>query len=410
MYTRILARPLLDALSDTPVVLINGARQTGKTTLAQSVSQDKDARAYVNLDDAGVLSAAKGDPVGFIAGQNGPVIIDEVQRAPELFPAIKVSVDRNRQSGRFLLTGSANVLLLPRLSESLAGRMEILTLWPLSQSEIAGRETNIIDSLFGERIMVSGMPEFSREALLSMLIEGGYPEPHARASAARRRAGFSSYVTTVLQRDVRDIASIDGLITLPRLVYLLASRTSSLLNLSDVSRTIDIPYATLSRYMNLLQATYLVHLLPPWSSNLGARLVKSPKVLLNDTGLIAGILALNPTRLAQDGVLLGGLLETFIATELLKQLGGSSTQASLFHYRTLTGHEVDLLLEDAGGRLVAIEVKASSTVTSSDFKGIRALQQAAEGRFHRGVILYAGRDVIPFGENLHAVPLTALWH
>lgn len=383
----------------------------------QMISKEGPPRIYLTLDDASVLSAAKNDPAGFLAGFTGPVIIDEVQRAPELFPAIKAVVDRHRQPGRFLLTGSANVLLLPRLSESLAGRMEILTLWPLAQIEIGSISEigsasdfgiNLIDRFFSQKALPSVLPEISRTDLIQRLLAGGYPEPLARTSEARRRAWFGSYLTTILQRDVRDLANIEGLTALPRLLSLLASRTGSLLNLADISRTTGLAYTTLTRYMTLLEATFLVQMLPPWSANLGKRLVKSPKLLLCDTGLAAGLLATSAERVAEDGVLLGSLLETFVAMELRKAAGWSEEAVQLFHYRTQSGQEVDVLLENGMGQIVGIEVKASSTVTSGDFAGLRAVAEAVGSRFVRGIVLYTGSQVIPFGERMHAVPISIL--
>ena len=440
MYRRNLMPLLQDALSDSPVVLLNGARQTGKTTLVQALAEKQPeeyqareqplARTYLSLDDAGVLSAARSDPAGFLAGFSNPLVIDEVQHAPELFPAIKAAVDKRREPGRFLLTGSANVLLLPRLSESLAGRMEILTLWPLAQSEIenksqsenrsqsesptSGRNGSLIDLLFGDafsQLLAPGLlPEVPKEDLIRRIVAGGYPEPLARVSDARRRAWFGSYLTTILQRDVRDMANIEGLTVLPRLLSLLAARSGMLLNLADVSRTSGLAYTTLLRYMTLLEATFLVQLLPSWSANLGHRLVKSPKLLISDTGLAASLLGVTAERLAENGTLLGGLLETFVAMELRKAAGWSVEVVQLFHYRTQTGQEVDVLLENGMGQLVGVEVKASATVTSGDFKGLRGIAEAAGDRFVRGVVLYTGSQVIPFGERLYALPLSALWH
>jgi len=406
MYRRLLAQPLMDALSDSPVVLVNGARQTGKTTLVQSL--DRPA-TYLTLDDIAVLSAARTDPAGFLAGLSGPVVLDEVQHAPELFPALKAAVDRQRTPGRFLLTGSANVLLLPKLSESLAGRMEVLTLWPLAQAEIAGDAKNLVDALFTDTPLPSGLPAVERPELLQKLLGGGYPEPLARGSETRRRAWFGSYLTTILQRDVRDMANIEGLTALPRLLSLLAARTSALLNQSDVSRASGLPYTTLGRYLTLLEMTFLVQMLPAWSSNLGLRLIKSPKVTLCDTGLAASLLGLSTERLASDGSMLGQLLETFVVMEMRKLSGWSRTQPQLFHWRTEKQEEVDLLLEDAAGRLVGVEVKASATVTASDFRGLRALAEATGDRFVRGVVLHTGSQTVPFGERLHALPLSALW-
>lgn len=409
MYRRNIAPLVREALQDTPVVLLNGARQTGKSTLVRGgMLENSDAR-YLTLDEAGVLAAAEADPAGFLSGLGGPVILDEVQRSPGLFPAIKAEVDRDRRPGRFLLTGSANVLLLPRLSESLAGRMEILTLWPLSQGEIEGVQEGFVDAVFSkDPISFQQEPEGTSD-LPGRLLRGGYPEAHARGSEARRRAWFGSYVTTILQRDVRDLSNIEGLTDLPRLLSLLAARSASLVNYAELSRSASMPQSTLKRYVSLLQATFLVRTLPAWSSNLGKRLVRSPKLLLCDTGLISSLQGLSAERLASDPVLVGPLLENFVAVELQKQSAWSATQPRPFHFRTQTGQEVDIVLEDAAGRVVGVEVKASATVGARDFRGLRALAEASGDRFRRGVVLYTGRTAVPFGENLHALPVSSLW-
>jgi uncharacterized protein len=427
MYYRGITPHLHDALADSPVVLVNGARQTGKTTLVQQfvpsareapdggpITESDSAgpaspRTFLTLDDSSILAAAKADPAGFIAGLAGPVIIDEVQHAPELFPAIKASVDRDRRPGRFLLTGSANVLLLPRLSESLAGRMEVHTLWPLAQAEIEGRRGSAVDDLFSDRLPTRALPAVGREDLIRRLLSGGYPEPLGRRTEARRRAWFNAYLTTILQRDVRDIANIEGLSQLPRLLALLATRTGALLNLSDVASGIKIPYATLHRYMSVLEATFLLQLLPAWSSNLGTRLIKAPKLLINDTGLAASLLGLDARRLEANPVLVGPLLETLVAMELKKAAGWSTVRPSLFHYRTHARQEVDILLESPAGEVVGVEVKAAASAAPADFAGLRSLAAMTGDRFVRGVLLYTGSQVVPFGERLHAIPISLLW-
>ena len=425
MYDRKITPLIRDALADSPVVLVNGARQTGKTTLVQQFvpspgrplsdiaagpAESLSPRAFLTLDDSSVLAAAAADPDGFIAGLTGPVVLDEVQHAPEIFRAIKASVDRDRRPGRFLLTGSANILLLPKLSESLAGRMEIHTLWPLAQAEIEGSGADVVDLLFSGELPAGPLPALARDDLVERLLAGGYPEPLARRSHSRRRAWFNSYLTTILQRDVRDIANIEGLSSLPRLLALLASRTASLLNLSDISTSVRLPYATLHRYMAVLEAAFLVQQFPAWSGNLGKRLVKAPKILMNDTGLAASLLGIDRTRLLADGNLLGLTLETLVAMDLVKAAGWSETRPTLFHYRTHARQEVDIVLENAAGQVVGIEVKAAATVTPSDFTGLRSLAAAVGDRFVRGVLLNTGDHVVPFGERLHAAPLTMLWN
>src|SRR5579863_6913103 len=359
MIPRAAIRLLLAALKDSPVVLLHGARQTGKSTLVRHVAESARPCRYITLDDAPSLAAARSDPAAFLAGIEGPVAIDEVQRAPELFLAIKAEVDRHRVPGRFLLTGSANVLLIPQISESLAGRMEILTLWPFSQGEMATTPEAFIDAVFARVLPKLDAVPVDWPRLSRMLLTGGYPPAVARPTAERRLAWFGSYVTTILERDVRDLANIESLRVLPRLLTLVAARTSSLLNLSDLSRTSGIPLTTLNRYFALFETTFLVRLLPPWYTNLGKRLMKTPKVCLVDTGLAGYLLGLDTARFTADPTLRGALLETFVANELAKQASWSPRHPRIYHFRQANGAEVDLVLEDPAGRIVGIEVKAA---------------------------------------------------
>jgi len=287
--------------------------------------------------------------------------------------------------------------------------MEVLTLWPLAQAEIEGASASWIDRLFDDRLDPPTVPSVTRADLVARIVAGGYPEPLARQVESRRRAWFNSYLMTILQRDVRDLANIEGLTDLPRLLALLASRTSGLLNTSDISRTTGIAYTTLHRYLSLLQTTYLIRLVPAWSANLGLRLVKSPKLYLGDTGLAAHLAGVTADRLLAEPGLLGPIFENFVVMETVKAAGVRAIMPSVHHYRTSAGLEVDILLEAPDGRLVGIEIKASSTVTSSDFRSLRALSDSVGDRFHRGIVLYAGDAVVPFGRNLHAVPVSALW-
>ena len=407
MIDRHVTPQVLAALADTPIVVLTGARQTGKTTLVRALASSAHPARYFSFDDAGVLAAAQADPAGFVAGLDGPVVLDEVQRVPQLFLALKAGVDRDRRPGRFLLTGSANVLLLPRLAELLVGRMEVLSLWPLAQSEIAGAGASFVD-----RVFVDPPFSVSSEAwpqLLDRILRGGYPEVLGRASAARRQAWFQSYITSLLQRDVRDLANIERLTALPRLLSLLATRAASLLNTSELSRTSGIPLSTLKRYLALFETTFLIQLLPAWSGNLGKRLVKAPKLFLSDTGVLASLLGANQGLLERDRTLAGQLLENFVVMELFKHVSWSQVRPRLFHFRTQTGQEVDLVLEDAAGRVVGIEVKASASVAAKDFKGLRTLAEAVGARFLRGLVLYTGTQSIPFGRAFHALPVQALW-
>jgi predicted AAA+ superfamily ATPase len=409
MLARNITPNLHAALADTPVVLVQGARQTGKTTLAKTLASQKSPRRYLTLDDPTILAAAVSDPVGFIKGFDQPVIIDEVQRAPDLFVAIKADVDRRRTAGRFLLTGSANVLFVPKLSESLAGRIELITLWPLSQGEIDGRSETFIDAVFQPRFSHPPSSKQNGQHLLERIVRGGYPEPLTRPTPQRRAAWYSSYLATILQRDVRDLANIDGLSDFPRLLALIASRTSGLLNFSDLSRSLSLPQSTLKRYFTLLEATFLVLTIPAWASNQGLRLTKAPKIMFADTGLACHVLGMDRARLQADGNAKGPLLENFVAMELVKQSGWGATRTRLFHYRTASGREVDLVLEDPTGRLVGIEVKSAAAVGNSDFSGLRALRESSGSKFLRGIVLYDGAEPIDFDKDLAAIPLSSLW-
>jgi predicted AAA+ superfamily ATPase len=411
MLRRLLTDRLLDALADTPAVLVNGARQTGKSTLVQSTELGDPSRQYLTFDDPGILAAARRDPNGFVAGLNTLVTLDEVQHVPEIFPVIKAAIDREREPGRFLLTGSANVMLLPKLSESLAGRMEVMTLWPFSQGEMHGVRENFVDTLFSQKLVgwTGKIAAVQRERLLETVVAGGYPLAVARQNATRRDAWFQSYVMTMLQRDIRDLANIADVTAVPRLLAVVAARAGSLLNFADLSRTMALPQTTLKRYFALLESTFLVQLLRPWARNLGKRVIQTPKVYLNDTGLLAHVMGITVDRLKSEGNLVGAILENFVLMELRKQSTWSATQPELFYWRTASGQEVDVVLEDRAGRLVGIEVKAAATLGANDVRGLQALASAAGKHWMRGVVLYGGTEVIPFSANLHGIPIARLW-
>lgn len=407
MIRRNIELAVLAALADTPVVLLNGARQTGKTTLARAVAARTGA-AYLSFDDSATLGLASADPAGFVGGLPQRVVLDEVQKAPGLFPAIKFAVDRRRRPGQFFLTGSANVLTLPRLADSLAGRMEIVPLYPFSAGELAGRREGFLGRL------LSGQPARSRWAVPAIDMEGqvtrgGYPEAVRRQSARRRAAWFGSYVSTILLRDVRELARIDGLVALPNLLRLLAARTSGLLNLADVARDAGLPHATATRYLALLESVFLVHRLPAWSPNLGTRLVKAPKLHLVDSGLACHLAGADAHRLKQDRPFFGRLLETFVIGELLKQRSWTERHAALYHLRTSGGLEVDVVIERPDGTVAGVEVKSSATAGPEDFAGLRSLRDHLGGRFTAGVVLYTGERIVPSGDRMWLLPLPALW-
>jgi predicted AAA+ superfamily ATPase len=409
MHFRNARESLETALGDTPVVLLQGARQVGKTTLVQALSAGSKPRRVLTLDDGAVLSAAQRDPEGFVAALTGPCAIDEVQRAPELFRTIKASVDRDRTPGRFLLTGSANVMLLPKLSESLAGRVELIPLWPLSQGEFEGVRERFIDRLFERET-----PDWKGAArrarpLVERMLRGGFPEAASRADASRRDAWFAAYAETTLRREVRELSGAEGLAELPRLLAALAARAGGLLNVADVSRALGMPQSTTRRYIALLEATFLAVMVPAWSTNRSSRLAKSAKVFIADSGLACHLVGANAERLAYDGPARGAMLENFLAMEIIKQRGWSQTKPAIHHFRSAAGAEVDLVLEDRAGRVVGIEFKSARSVGADAFRGLRALRELAGKNFVRGVVLHDGVETLRFDPTLVAAPLSAVW-
>ena len=404
LITRFVHPRLLEALADTPVVLVHGPRQCGKTTLAQTLT----GYAYITFDDAVQLAAAKADPVGFVADLPERVILDEVQRVPELFASLKVAVDRDRRPGRFVLTGSANVLLAPKLSDSLAGRMELLRLHPLAQCELAGIKSGFIEALFSSGFKAKAHGRLGAE-LAKRIVAGGYPAALARSAGRRRREWYRAYLETLVQRDVRELARISSLDALPRLLQLAAGRTARLLNVSELAAPFQLSRPTIRDYVTLLERIFLIELLPPWHSNRLSRLVKTPKLHLGDTGLASSLLGVDAGALAKDRPLLGQLLETFVLQELRRQASWHEDAIGFHHFRDKDGHEVDIVLEREGQVVAGIEVKASATVTSADFRGLRKLRDASGARFACGAVLYDGESTVRFAEGLFAVPIKALW-
>lgn len=395
-----------EALQDTPVVLIHGSRQCGKTTLALAVGETLGYH-YISLDDDNQLQAAKADPVGFVQSLPELTILDEIQRAPELFTSIKASVDRNRKPGRFILTGSANVLLLPQLADSLAGRMEIIHLRPLARCEITGHKPAFIEQLFsagfGSDANQNAYPRLG-ESLADIVCQGGYPAAVARDSAKRRSAWYRDYITTIIQRDVQDITRIRNLDILPRLLALAAGQTARLFNATDLASPFAISRPTIREYLTVLEQIFLIEQLQPWHANRLSRLIKTPKLHLTDTGLACALLGVNSQTLWQDKSLLGQLLETFIYQELRKYAGWHNEPLNFYHFRNKDMIEVDIIIEQ-GRQLAGIEIKAAATVTHGDFKGLKKLQDLCGAQFAAGVVLYDGENILPFGERLFAVPI-----
>jgi predicted AAA+ superfamily ATPase len=405
MYQRFVERRAEEALADTPVVLIVGPRRPGKTTLVRKMEDA--GRTYITLDDQTVLAAAQADPAGFIRGLDRATI-DEIQRAPDLLLAIKKAVDDDYRPGRFLLTGSANVLTLPRVADSLAGRMETLRMLPLARAEIAGMAPTFLERLFagklqGDRKAIIG-DELVRLALL-----GGFPEAISRESERRRQDWARSYLTSVLTRDLRDIADIEKLTELPKFIRLLAEYSARLVNYSQFGSSIDVSHKTGQRYVGLLEQIFLVSTLQPWYTNALKRIVKTPKLHFLDSGLLATARGLSFERVKGDRDVFGALLESFVFSEVMKLMTASDLRLTPYHFRDQQMREVDIVLERDDGMIVGIEVKASATVKSSDFAGLHTLAEACKNKFAYGIVLYDSTDLVPFGDRLAAAPLSSLW-
>lgn len=392
-----------EAMADTPAVLINGPRQSGKTTLARLCGE---GLPYISLDDATRLVAARADPQGFIR-QIDRAIIDEVQRAPELLLALKLSIDHDRRPGRFLLTGSANVMSLPTVADSLAGRMEVHALLPLSNAELAGREADFLERALARNwpAQTPGNVPGVGDALIDHVLAGGYPEMRGRATSRRRQAWADAYLTTLVERDIRDVARIEEAPRIPQLMAILAAISGQLLNLSQIGGQIGLNLHTAEKYIGILEKLFLVRRLPAWSRNELTRLVKTPKIHFLDAGLHAALLRANAELLRSDRRRLGPILESWVFGELLKIVNLSSNRWFLCHYRDKDQIEVDFVLESPLRAVIGIEVKAAATVTGADFKGLRRLREHCGDAFASGIVLYDGTAAVPFGDGLWAVPL-----
>jgi uncharacterized protein len=402
VYKRFSRVALEASVKTSPVTFLSGGRQVGKSTLVKTVLPEYQ---YLTFDNTDILATAKRDPQTFLKGLS-QVILDEVQLLPELARIIKLEVDKERTPGRFVLTGSASLLTLPQLADALVGRMTVLTLYPLSQGEILGKQEGFVDWLFADKSVK--IQTFSVPPIIDYCVRGGFPEvvdvgPDVRSS------WHQNYVNTLLLRDVRDYANVRGLTELPNVVNMLATRNATLLNIAELSRTLAMPHSTLSNYLDMLEALFLICRVPAWSSDLGKRLVKTPKLYMLDSGLAASLLNVDAERLKREPTLFGGLLENFVVMELFKQLSWNKTRAQLYHFRTHTGQEVDIVLEGPAGDIAGIEVKNKVSISAKDFKGLETLKELTGKKFKRGVLFYMGENVLPFGEKIWAVPLSGLW-
>lgn len=400
LYPRWIEPRIDEALQDTPVVLLAGPRQAGKTTLVRQIAER--GLHYLTLDDELTLLSAREDPVGMIRNLDRAVI-DEIQRAPELLLAIKKSVDEDRRPGRFLLTGSANLMALPTVADSLAGRMETLMLLPLSQSEIENRPANWIDRVFAGEILTSNPPVLGSN-LVERVLRGGYPEAVARPTEKRRTAWARQYINAILQRDVRDVAEIDKLDQLPRFLRALAQTAGQMCNYSELGGQVGLDGKTVSRYISVFEQMYLLKRIDVWARNRLKRVVKTPKLQFIDSGLLSVLTNIGHKDVDLDKTGYGHILESFVFSELLKHTATSDDDYRLLYYRDADKYEVDVVIENSAGQLLGIEVKASATVKERDLRGLKKLASLAGDQFTAGVLLYDGDETMPLGSNQWAAP------
>ena len=405
LFPRFSAELVTTALKDTPVVMVTGPRQSGKTTLVRDLVAGN--REFITLDDDTLLAAARSDPTGMVRALDRTTI-DEVQRVPDLLRAIKKSVDDDRRAGRFLLTGSANILTLPQVSESLAGRMEVVNLLPLSRAEVRRKRSNFLKAAFDSRL-VNPAEALIGDNLLQAVLIGGYPEMLRRGDFKRRQAWARDYVKSIVQRDVRDISDIQKLDQMPRLLQVLAHHSGQLTNFTQIGGQIGFDDKTTRKYVAILEQLFLVRRVEPWFQNRLKRLIKTPKLHFIDSGLLSALLGATPEGIAKDRSAFGSLLETFVISEILKQVSWFDEGCTVWHYRDKDQDEVDLVIEAGSGAIVGLEVKASATVNAGDFKGLRKLASACGDDFKLGLLVYDGERTAPFGERLFAGPVSCLW-
>ena len=400
------ASPLREALADTRVVLVNGARQCGKSTLVAQVARERGA-TWFSLDRGTTLQAARRDPTSFVRAAN-PMVVDEIQRAPELLLAMKEVVDSDFEPGRFLLTGSARILGLRDLPDTLPGRMETIELWPLSQGEIDEQPDGFVDAVFRNGADISHQSGQTRDDYIARLVRGGFPEAVARTG--RRRARFlDGYVADLINRNVMQLSSIENGRQMRQLITLLAGRVGQVLNTSNVADNLRLSRTTVERYLSLLEEVFLIKRIPGWSRGATARATHAPKLALVDSGIAATLLGHDEISLGAITSNLGPLLENFVTMEIARQLTWANQSVELSHYRTKDGVEVDIVLENRRGQVVGIEVKAAATVRDADFRGLRHLQARLGDDFLAGFVLHLGEQTLPFGDRLRALPVDALW-
>ncbi|MDJ1371869.1 ATP-binding protein [Gulosibacter molinativorax] len=403
----------LETLSDTPITVISGARQVGKSTLMRELLSKFDARVF-NLDDLSVRAAAEADPDEF-ANQfpQGLLAIDEIQRVPQLLTSLKASVDRDRRPGRFLVTGSADLLSLRGSQDSLAGRAETIRLEGFSQDEVAGRSADFASFVWSlpDGRETSDYEGFSRRKYLEIITTPGFPEARARSGRARER-WLANYVERLLAKDSTDITGIQYPDRLRQLLSVVAARNSGEFVASRIGREIDVPARSIPAYLDALRSVFLVRSIAGWSNNVAYRAVATPKVMIADTGLAAFLADVDAEGLEKpvSATIAGGLVEGFVVAELERQRAWSAKPTRMYHYRDHHNREVDIILEDRRRDVVGIEVKSTSNPRQDDFKGLHYLRERLSDRFIAGVVVHTGERALSFGDRLWALPIATLWN
>jgi predicted AAA+ superfamily ATPase len=404
-------QPLVEeGIDDARIVFVAGARQVGKTTLIRKITRAGGRRAMreLSLDDRATREAANADPAGFVAGLGGPAFIDEIQRAPDLLLELKKAVDGDTVPGRFLITGSANVLAGKKIVDALPGRIDRLTLRPLAQTEIERGRVNIVDALFaGELPQVSWAP-VGLSDYADRITAGGFPEARERRPGRSRTRWFDGYLAGSLERDLRELADLRRADDAEHLLRLLASQTANLFKADPIGRKLRMDHKTVANYVGLLRQMHLVHQLPGWRPGLGAREATTPKMYVGDVGLLCHLLGADARRLLADDQVKGKGCETFVVNEVLAHASWADVETRAYHYQR-RDEDVDLVLEDRAGDIVGVEVKAAATLVARDWRWLAKLRDARGDSFRAGMVVAPIAQTTPVGDRLWAVPYSALW-